>query len=217
MARLPEGVADFLRGRRIAVAGVSRSGESAANPVYRKLRDCGYEVVPVNPNTSQVEGDTPTRTLRASPVTSMASSLRRIRMCRRRWRGRQLRAVSAACGFTVRLAKAASPRPPFGSAPSIVSVASSVAAPSCTVSRLTSVIGACVHGSGGGVACRGKGAPTRQGDHDPAVDAGPLDVEAVSHRLVRPEAVAHRPPSYELARLVAVFAPPRVNHAFTSS
>src|SRR5512143_342288 len=58
MARLPEGVADFLRGRRIAVAGVSRSGESAANPVYRKLRDCGYEVVPVNPNASQVEGDT---------------------------------------------------------------------------------------------------------------------------------------------------------------
>jgi predicted CoA-binding protein len=58
MARLPEGVADFLRGRRIAVAGVSRRGESAANPVYRKLRDCGYEVVPVNPNASQVEGVT---------------------------------------------------------------------------------------------------------------------------------------------------------------
>jgi predicted CoA-binding protein len=56
VAHLPELVADFLAGRRIAVAGVSRGSGSAANPVYRKLRDCGYEVFPVNPNTSNVEG-----------------------------------------------------------------------------------------------------------------------------------------------------------------
>ena len=56
MARVPELVADFLGGRRIAVAGVSRGSGSAANPVYRKLRDCGYEVFPVNPNASEVEG-----------------------------------------------------------------------------------------------------------------------------------------------------------------
>lgn len=56
MARVPELVADFLRGRRIAVAGVSRGAESAANPVFRKLRACGYDVLPVNPNASQVEG-----------------------------------------------------------------------------------------------------------------------------------------------------------------
>jgi predicted CoA-binding protein len=49
-------VGDFLRGKRIAVAGVSRTGQSAANAVYRKLRDCGYEVVPVNPNATDVEG-----------------------------------------------------------------------------------------------------------------------------------------------------------------
>jgi predicted CoA-binding protein len=56
MARIPEQVADFLEGRRVAVAGVSRGAASAANPVYRKLRDSGYEVFPVNPNASQVEG-----------------------------------------------------------------------------------------------------------------------------------------------------------------
>ena len=58
MAKTPELVADFLKGRRIAVAGVARGTGSAANPVYRKLRDSGYEVFPVNPNTSQVEGVT---------------------------------------------------------------------------------------------------------------------------------------------------------------
>ena len=56
MPNIAELVADFLRGRRIAVAGVSRGKESAANPVFRKLRDSGYEVFPVNPNASVVEG-----------------------------------------------------------------------------------------------------------------------------------------------------------------
>ncbi|HET6348665.1 MAG TPA: CoA-binding protein, partial [Candidatus Krumholzibacteria bacterium] len=58
MARIPEPVADFLNVRRIAVAGVSRSTKSAANPVFRKLRDSGYDVFPVNPNAPQVEGVT---------------------------------------------------------------------------------------------------------------------------------------------------------------
>ena len=56
MARVPELIADFLRGRRIAVAGVSRGSASAANPVFRKLRDSGYEVFPVNPSASALEG-----------------------------------------------------------------------------------------------------------------------------------------------------------------
>ena len=55
MAKTPEPISEFLRGKRIAVAGVSRSGASAANPVFRKLRACGYDVVPVNPNASEVE------------------------------------------------------------------------------------------------------------------------------------------------------------------
>jgi len=55
MARTPALVADFLGQRRIAVAGVSRGSASAANPVFRKLRDSGYEVFPVNPNAPQIE------------------------------------------------------------------------------------------------------------------------------------------------------------------
>ena len=58
MAPVPASVAAFLEGKRIAVAGVSRGSASAANPVYRKLRDSGYEAIPVNPNAAQVEGVT---------------------------------------------------------------------------------------------------------------------------------------------------------------
>jgi len=56
MAHVPGPVAEFLRGKRIAVAGVSRDARQPANAVYRKLRDAGYEVYPVNPNASEVEG-----------------------------------------------------------------------------------------------------------------------------------------------------------------
>ena len=52
----PEAIQDFLRGRRLAVAGVSRGQGSAANAVFRKLRDSGYQVFPINPNASEVEG-----------------------------------------------------------------------------------------------------------------------------------------------------------------
>lgn len=58
MSRVPVLVEEFLTARRIAVAGVSRGKDSAANPVFRKLRDSGYEVFPVNPNTTFVEGVT---------------------------------------------------------------------------------------------------------------------------------------------------------------
>jgi len=54
---LQQAVDDFLSCRRIAVAGVSRSANEAANAIYRKLRAAGYEVFPVNPNTEQAEGN----------------------------------------------------------------------------------------------------------------------------------------------------------------
>jgi len=56
MAQVPALVVEFLKGKRIAVAGVSRGNASAANPVFRKLRDSGYEVFPVNPKASEIEG-----------------------------------------------------------------------------------------------------------------------------------------------------------------
>jgi uncharacterized protein len=56
MPRVPETVDKFLRGARIAVAGVSRSGQSAGNPVLQKLRKAGYEALPVNPNATSIDG-----------------------------------------------------------------------------------------------------------------------------------------------------------------
>ncbi len=57
MVNVPGPVADFLAGQRIAVAGVSRSQHQAANAVYRKLKQCGKEVFPINPCASEAEGD----------------------------------------------------------------------------------------------------------------------------------------------------------------
>jgi predicted CoA-binding protein len=48
---------EFLAQRRIAVAGVSRDSKQTANAIYRRLRKEGYEVVPVNPSATEVEGD----------------------------------------------------------------------------------------------------------------------------------------------------------------
>ena len=58
MSRMPESVAEFLSGKRIAVAGVSRSAAGVGNAVFRKLRRSGYEVFPINPNAAEVEGVT---------------------------------------------------------------------------------------------------------------------------------------------------------------
>ncbi len=51
-------VEDFLAQKRIAVAGVSRTRKDAANTIYQKLKDTGYQVFPVNPNADTIEGDT---------------------------------------------------------------------------------------------------------------------------------------------------------------
>ena len=56
MAGIPEAVADFLRGKRFAVAGVSRQSGQAANAVFRRLKQSGYDVFPVNPKAAEVEG-----------------------------------------------------------------------------------------------------------------------------------------------------------------
>jgi len=67
MAELAETVDDFLSQKRIAVTGVSRSGGAPANLIYRKLRDAGYEVHPVNPQATEVEGATCYPDLRSLP------------------------------------------------------------------------------------------------------------------------------------------------------
>ena len=58
MQKIKDAADEFLAHRRIAVTGVSRSGTShGANIVYQRLRQRGYEVFAVNPNTDTVEGD----------------------------------------------------------------------------------------------------------------------------------------------------------------
>lgn len=56
MPEIPAQIRDFLAGSRFAVAGVSRSRQQPANAILRKLRDAGYDVVPINPNADRLEG-----------------------------------------------------------------------------------------------------------------------------------------------------------------
>jgi predicted CoA-binding protein len=56
MKMVPESIGDFLKGERLAVAGVSRDSKQAANAIFRRLVASGFEVFPVNQNASEVEG-----------------------------------------------------------------------------------------------------------------------------------------------------------------
>jgi uncharacterized protein len=58
MQSINQAAAAFLASKRVAVTGVSRTPKThGANNVYRRLRERGYQVFAVNPNTGQVEGD----------------------------------------------------------------------------------------------------------------------------------------------------------------
>jgi predicted CoA-binding protein len=68
MQKIKDAASDFLAGRRIAVTGVSRDPSThGANVVYRRLRERGYEVFAVNPNTPEAEGDPTYPNLAAIP------------------------------------------------------------------------------------------------------------------------------------------------------
>ncbi len=56
MKNTPESIALFLGGKRIAVAGVSRNKNQAANLILERLSETGHEVFAVNPNASHVSG-----------------------------------------------------------------------------------------------------------------------------------------------------------------
>jgi predicted CoA-binding protein len=57
MPSLRETAEGFLTQPRIAVAGVSRTRQDAANLIYRRLKAGGYQVFAVNPHAATVEGD----------------------------------------------------------------------------------------------------------------------------------------------------------------
>jgi hypothetical protein len=50
-------VNDFLSLRNLAVVGVSRSGKKFGNSVFKELKNKGYNVFPVNPGASEIEGE----------------------------------------------------------------------------------------------------------------------------------------------------------------
>jgi uncharacterized protein len=58
MQSIEEAASEFLANKRVAVTGVSRTPKThGSNNVYRRLRERGYDVFAVNPNTQEVEGD----------------------------------------------------------------------------------------------------------------------------------------------------------------
>jgi predicted CoA-binding protein len=68
MSTIKEAATEFLAHRRVAVTGVSRKPEShGSNVVYKRLRQRGYQVFAVNPNTNEVEGDRCYPDLRSIP------------------------------------------------------------------------------------------------------------------------------------------------------
>ena len=68
MQTIKEAASEFLAKKRVAVTGVSRTPKThGANTVYKRLRDRGYEVFAVNPNTAEVEGDRAYHDLRSIP------------------------------------------------------------------------------------------------------------------------------------------------------
>jgi len=68
MTHIGEAASEFLAHQRIAVTGVSRTPKNhGSNVVYKRLRDRGYEVFAVNPNTAEVEGDRCYHDLRSIP------------------------------------------------------------------------------------------------------------------------------------------------------
>lgn len=64
---LADAAREFLAQKRIAVVGVSRNPEEAANFVFRKLRASGREVFAVNPRADVVEGARCYSALRSIP------------------------------------------------------------------------------------------------------------------------------------------------------
>jgi predicted CoA-binding protein len=68
MSTIKQAASEFLAKKRIAVTGVSRNAANhGGNLVYQRLRERGYEVFAINPNTDTVEGDTCYSDLKSIP------------------------------------------------------------------------------------------------------------------------------------------------------
>lgn len=50
-------IQDFVSSKRIALAGVSRSGKKFGNSAYKELKTRGYEVFLIHPEAKEIEGE----------------------------------------------------------------------------------------------------------------------------------------------------------------
>lgn len=50
-------IQDFVKSKRLAVAGVSRSGKKFGNMIYTELKQRGYQVYAVHPEAAEIGGD----------------------------------------------------------------------------------------------------------------------------------------------------------------
>lgn len=61
-------VSEFLNQKAIALAGVSRNPQgSVGNAIYKKFKDNGYNIFPVNPHAEMMEGDKCYPNLKSTP------------------------------------------------------------------------------------------------------------------------------------------------------
>lgn len=67
MPTLKEAAENFLSLKTIAVAGVSSTKKDAANYIFEKLKNTGYQVYPINPNAKEIDGETCYPNLSALP------------------------------------------------------------------------------------------------------------------------------------------------------
>lgn len=51
-----ESINQFLASKKIAVAGVSRNNKKFGYAVFNELRQKGYDICPINPNTDEIDG-----------------------------------------------------------------------------------------------------------------------------------------------------------------
>ncbi|HUW06662.1 MAG TPA: CoA-binding protein [Williamwhitmania sp.] len=54
---IKEQIDTFLRGKTIAVAGVSRHKKKFGYLAYLELKEAGYKVFPINPNMAEIDGE----------------------------------------------------------------------------------------------------------------------------------------------------------------
>jgi predicted CoA-binding protein len=47
---------EFVESKTVAIAGVSRNKKKFGNYVFRNLKEKGYQVLPINPNATEIEG-----------------------------------------------------------------------------------------------------------------------------------------------------------------